>query len=996
MFKLLDEAINFYQSDLILEARNRLLEVFQAVSNPNEQSLKSPTKYGLYVVERGKEIFLEDDVSCSIKHGTILLDSSNSGAQFYASLLNVVGAFAMVISEFQMALPIFSKLIDWHKKSTVTSRTRDLGAAYNNSGCLALVMGELSKAKDHFKNSLEQFEKQRHEDFRNLLDATHIAVKSNISQVHFISRYFGEALQQQGKLVKECKAKEIQELPLQVVFTVLNNQAMFHTTLGNFNMAEQELRWLKSYLFKMNREDCDLLFNFVSLHLSEVLLLRGKSKEAERTFHLETLKSTGFIDLLPILGGLHMNVRIAAFEKMLDVIVRKGEIQVVLRLLEKAVDILERNFGPDHFIVALLMYKQATVLSLIGETSSSFEKFMSTIDILQGIFGMNHPLLLKCYLSVGDLALRLKLNDDSILFCQRAMENIEAIYQVSFIDQLYTAYMEITTNTNTFKRSTMQDDRIEGLVAEHGQVFAILLSRLVVQKKDRLPLRYKAKGKQPLTRKIRRYQSSDFVLMISVKYARDFLLTGQTLLRQGMRKEAVAFFRQAGTYSEAYHLAQGHCSGWVARLYSTLLETPFEKQHGLENNHDLSNYLEELVEVTGRRGVGISSKSSEDTAMRALDCDPNLKLVLIFLILLSIELKMIDTAFAAYGLYSKLFQDDENDFFFFNGEVQVYASRVSITCNGKTALQDVLLVSAISLDENGADCSLPDKQLFRCFTYKKNVPTNGFLVTSMSSVFRDIGELQELERKISHSVQECFQQKCFETGVEDSATQVIVDLTEKVNTGNYLMSGSRIDLLSLCLLEESNTKSSRKGVISQISSTTCQKIIMSTFADEQTTKFMFSKTVLGILQNHQCKSGEISFLSAQSHDQCLRLTVIQPVKGKLTLWHNERCVQLKIQLVKTTAVHDSQDWMLPGRTFSDEEENTSCLYQEIDRLPWPDMDHLVRKYQVPCQTDVFYSDNPLDFSVVCCEPIGMLVPGCPSLRRLSPIFIREQVSMHVD
>ena len=943
--------------------------------------MKSPTKYGLYVVERGKDMFLEDDVSCSIKYGTILLDSSNSGAQFYVSLLNVVGAFAMVISEFQMAQTIFSTLIDWHKQSTVTSSTRDLGAAYNNTGCLALVMGELSKAKYDFENSLKQLNSER-----NLLDPKLIAVKSNISQVHFISRNFREALDQQGKLGKECKAKEVHELPLQVVFTVLNNQAMLHTTLRNFNMAEQELRWLKSYLLKMNREDCDLLFNFVSLHLSEVLLLRGKSKEAEGNFHLETLMSTGFIDLLPMLGGLHMNVRIAAFEKMLDVIVRKGEIKVALRLLEKAVSILKRNFGPDHFNVALLMYKQGTVLSLIGETSSSFEKFMSTIAILQGIFGMNHPLILKCYVSVGDLALRLKRNDESVLFCQRAMENIESIYQVSFIDQLYTAYMEITTSNKTFKRRTMQDDRIEGLVAEHGQVLAILLSRLVVQKKDRLPPRYKTKGKQPLTRKIRRYQSSDFLLMISVKCARDFLLTGQTLLRQGMRKEAVAFFRQAGRYSEAYHLAQGHCSGWVARLYSTLLETPFEKQHGLENNHDLSNYLEELVEVAGITGV----------AMRALDCDPNLKLVLIFLILLSIELKMSDTAFAAYGLYSKLFQDDENDLFFLNGEVQVYASRVSITCSGKTALQDVLLASAISLDENGAECSLPDKQLFRSLTCKKNVPTNGFLVISTSSVFRDIGELQELERKISYSVQECFQQKCFQTGVEDSANQVIVDLTEKANTRNYLVSGSRIDLLSLCLSEESNTKSSREGVISQISSTTCQKIIISTFADEQTTNFMFSKTVLGIVQNHQCKSGEISFLSAERHDQCLRLTVIQPVKARLTLWHNERCVQQKIQLVKTAAGHDSQDWMLPGRTFSDGEENISCLCKEIDRLSWPDMDQLSRRYQVSCQTDVFYCQNPLDASVVCCEPISMLVPQCPSLRRLSPIFNREQVSFHVD
>ena len=755
-------------------------------------------------------------------------------------------------------------------------------------------------------------------------------------------------------------------------------------------MAEQELRWLKSYLPKMNRDDCDLLFNVVSLHLSETLLLRGKSKEAESIFHLETLISTGFIDLLPMFGGLHMNVRIAAFEKMLDVIVRKGEIQVALRLLEKAVNILKRNFGPDHFHVALLMYKQGTVLSLIGETSSSFEKFMSTIDILQGIFGTNHPLLLKCYLSVVDLAFRLKRKDESVIFCQRAMESIESIYKVSFIDQLYPAYIEITTSNKTFKRSTIQDDRIEDLVAEYGQVLATLLSRLVLQTKDRFPQKYKTKGKQPLTR---RFKSSDeFLLMISVKFTRDFLLTGQTLLRQGMRKEAVAYFRQAERYSKAYHLAEGHPSAWMARLYSTLVKTRFKKQPRLENNHDLSDYLKELIEVTKRtNAAGISSKSPEDTAMMTFDYDLNLKLVLMILILLSIDLKMIDTTFAAYDLYSKLFQDDDNSFFFMNGQFQVYASRVSITCNGKTALQDVLLASAINLDENGADCSLPDKQLFRSLTCKKNMPTNGFLVTSMSSIFRDIDDLQELERTISHSLQEFFQEKCFETGIEDSATQVIVDLTSNDNTANYLMSGSRIDLLSLCLLEESNTKTSQVGIISQISSTTCQKVIGSTFADELTTNEMFSKTALGILQNHQCKSEKISFLSARS--QCLQLTVIHPVKARLTLWQHDRCITQKIQLVKSVVGLDSQDWMLSGQTF-DREEDIPCLCKEIDRLSWPDVVDFARKYQVSCETAVFYSHDPLDVSIMYCEPSGL--HGRSSLGRLAPIFNREQVSIHVD
>ncbi|KAJ7319522.1 hypothetical protein OS493_035832 [Desmophyllum pertusum] len=256
----------------------------------------------------------------------------------------------------------------------------------------------------------------------------------------------------QGQLVKICKDKKIQELPLQVVVTVLNNQAVLHTTLRNFSIAEQELKWLISYCVNMKREDCDFLYNFVALHLSEVLLLHGKSKEAEKAFNFETLTSGRGIDLVGMFGGLHINVRIEAFEK--------------------------RVLDLDHFNVASLLYKQGTILSLIGEVTSSAEKFKCSMDILQDIFGVKHPLLLKCYLSLGDLALKSERTDESYLYFQRAMESIETIYQVSFVSQLSSKYTEITKISNNFQGSKMRVDRVEGLVAEYGLALAVLLCEL--------------------------------------------------------------------------------------------------------------------------------------------------------------------------------------------------------------------------------------------------------------------------------------------------------------------------------------------------------------------------------------------------------------------------------------------------------------------------------------------------------------------------------------
>ena len=423
---LLDEAINLQQSDHIAGARDKLKRVFQTVKNLGQSFFGNPTKDGLRVLRRGKDLFLEDSVSCSVKHGTLLLDSSTSRTQFYSSLLNVIGTFAVVISEFKVANETFSLLIDFHQQSAETCRKRDLGAAYNNTGCISLILGEIKQAEYDFKTSLKHLEsaKERHQLHSPLLETMSFAVNSNIGRLHLISRNYSKAFEEQVKLVETCKAKKVKELPLQVVFTLLNNLAVLYTTLGKFDKAEQELKWMVLYCYEMNREDCDFLLNFVELHRSEVLLSHGKPKEAEKAFTLDV----DDIDLVEMFGGLHMNVRIETVEKLVDVIVQKGKIRFACELLETGVDILKITFGPDHFNVALLLYKQGTVLTLAGEISSAVEKFKCSMKILEEIFGIKHPLLLKCYVSLGELALRSKLPEKSYFYFQRAMENIEAIH----------------------------------------------------------------------------------------------------------------------------------------------------------------------------------------------------------------------------------------------------------------------------------------------------------------------------------------------------------------------------------------------------------------------------------------------------------------------------------------------------------------------------------------------------------------------------------------
>ncbi|KAL9966921.1 hypothetical protein ACROYT_G025062 [Oculina patagonica] len=488
--RVLDRAINLHQTEFIGKARESLQTVFKIMTKADARSFEFPTGFGRQVLDRGKELFFKGRVSCSVKHGTLLLDSSNDGAQFYVCLLNVVGAFAVTICEYEIGRETFSMLISLHRKADSTSHLRDLGAAYNNAGCISLIKGDFSQAEFYFKTSSKNLKSEKFQQPRNsTLEVMLIALQSNISRLFLMSRNFGKALEKQEQVVKHCKAKETNELPLEVVFTVLNNQAALHTSLTNFGIAEEALQWLKSYCIKMKREDCDFLLNFVSLHLCEVCHLAGKSKQAEKAFSLETLTSAHGTELGLMFGGLHINVKTEAFEKMIDVLVHRGKVKFAGTLLEKGVNIFKKSFGPDHFTVASLLYKQGTILSLVGEDSSAVKKFKCSIAILQEMFGVIHPLLLKCYMSLGDLALRMKREDESYFYFQRAMENIEEIYQVSFVSQLSRKYVKITKNANYFQDSRMCVDRTEGLiedlVAEHGLAFAVLLSRTVVPDNSR-------------------------------------------------------------------------------------------------------------------------------------------------------------------------------------------------------------------------------------------------------------------------------------------------------------------------------------------------------------------------------------------------------------------------------------------------------------------------------------------------------------------------------
>ena len=938
----LDDAIVYHQSDKIVSARESVKDLFKILSINQAHCFETPTKYGLQILNRGRQLFLEEGVSCSIKHGTLLLDSSTSGAQFYAGLLNVLAAFSLLISEFEIVQRTFDLLLQLHLQSNTTSRLQDLGAVYNNKACVHLIMGDFQEAEQAFKTSLENF--CLSESF--LAETKVFAVNSNISRLNLISRNYPQALDQQEKLVKICQATEMKGMPypFEVVFTVMNNQAVLHTTLNAFNEAENALRWLISYCTDVDKQDSLYLVTFLRLHLSEVLLLHGKPKDADEVFSIETLNSLE--DVVDRFGNLYMNVRIEALEKLLAVYICKGKIKTALELLQTTVKILKTVFGEDHFNVASLLYKQGKLLSIIGEFRSAAEKFESSSNILQQIFGVKNPLLLKCYLYLGDVTSILGRKEESYVYYQRATETIEAIFQVSFVEELSIKYMEVIQGYQTFQRQRVTEHGIEGLVAEYGYVLATLLNHEC----NRHLRKCRADEETVTSMKTARPCSRS---TLSLKYSLDFLQSGRKLLRHGMIEEAVVFFQQADMHCGA-HVIKGHPDVSVLRLHNIFLRRKLNIHDTLEPDHNLKNFLKALGKAVEER----SSKSTvEETSGVAqtmeFDHKQDLKPVIISLLLFCIELKMIETTFEAYDLYCKLFQNETDSPLLLLDGIQVYASRTVVTCNGKTALQDILISSEIGQKDSDLEGDSAEKRLFRSLACMENAPRNAFLVASKSPVFLDIDYLHALKEKISLAVQECFQRTCFEAEDKSRATQVIVDLTPSVTCGlqDILSTGSRINLLPLCLSGLPSNGIPQKETIFEIETWMRQKITRMNFDDEQTSYFMFKKVALQLLQ--QSDPGRISSIALPN--QSFSLTVLHPTKARLIILRSEKLITQKIQFVTTRT------------TLTGVVDSNSALQASVSgALSWTEIRQTVEKYRVPCREKTS-SEASLDQSVTLCE-----------------------------
>ncbi|XP_015761467.1 PREDICTED: uncharacterized protein LOC107340614 [Acropora digitifera] len=881
--KMFEEAINFHQSNSPLHARYKLQGLFNLIEQDQRRSEMNRTKYTLEVVNRGRDIYFEENVKCSVKHGIIILDSSNGGAQFYESFLTILGAFSLELSEFQIALAIFSILINLHKNSSVTSRGRDLAAGLNNRGCILMILGYFNEARESFSGSLDllNVEKEIH-DYD--VDAPILAVKNNISRLNMMSKRF-EYFEELEKLDKECRIEK-SELPCQTVFTVMHNQIVMHMKLGNLSKAEEKLWLVEQYLNTRTKGKCNFLLEYTKLQLSEVLLLRGKLRDAHEVFALEPPTSSWVHKL--VFFGSNTYVGIEVFEKILDLSVTSGKFKAARELLDEGIKVVETALGPDHFNVASLLYKEGVILKMMGEMPGAKRKLEKAVHIVRSIFGDLHPLLINCYMVLGDVASHMKRSDEAYVYFQRAIENVESVYQVSFADELFSGYCSLLRK----RCYTMEKkfERIDGLVAEYGQALAVVSSRFTIREAYR---QGKSKGKQPLVRRYFNTQHHEYI------YFHDLLGSGRALAHQGKMRKAETFFLRASKFSYRHHVKRSLPEAPLVRLYAIACHKASREETKGKIKDAFNSCFEEIA---ANKRYDVGDGSSESTAEPG--CGLNLKVLLILIIILSLQLKMHDTTFEAYDLYTSLSQSHE-EIFSVNDQIQVYASRSSTTCNGKTVLQDFLFCAGNNfLNEVHPECNVRGEPLYKSLASKKNGSRHSLLASYTDSNFLDIEDLKRLEEKTLLSFKAVCGGLCLERDVY--ATQVVVDvsLTSRFGVELPALMSCRIELLPLCLTYGRISKEAVKGkIICEISPRVCEKITCIAFPDETMSYVMFSR--IGIWLLKQCDSEKISMSVVQK--QCIVIIITDPFKVRLVLLHNGNAIKLNVQAVSTTDMFGKEE-----------------------------------------------------------------------------------------
>lgn len=906
-----------------MEAEKTIQNTYRHIQESAPNDFDFPSLEEIEIINSVERAYITNSPSNS-KNGTILLAQKRSENLFVRSL-NAWGALALNTCSLDISVYAFEQSvshIDGDDEENVSS-----GVAYNNLGCLYIYKGFFQKAKKILETALAKFRQLKNSTNGHVLEENVVTVLNNLRLVHQAQRDHIADQQVQSELIPMLRQVS---LPPRVTAIVEFNEACTSFENRNLMKALKQFEMLKSFC-ELELNQMEELSKCISLKICLVYLSLGNSSKASSIIDTETLTLPELIEFFDVKANFPLDLWITAAESLVDICDQQGNQDLACKFSAHLVQLCRGSCGASHPFIARILLKQGLVFSNMGKAEQSRQCLTDALEIFTRRFGAVHPNVLKCNVSLARLESREGFQDKSLLHCQRVLENVEKICQVSLIDQLKETFMAKSDRRKMSIPETVpeEDLKLESLTSEFGVEIASVLFQC--QPSD---LGDSTVSLSEIHNCVSFSTSTAYLEEICAKLSFNFLKSGLCLFNLGMVAQSTVFLLLSCTYTNMFHNYLDCSDAILVQAIFVLCHLKAMKVQSVPKEQKLTNEFKVLKSYIEGRG-----KQQDRTERKALFFreDVNLKVSLSLFLRSFVEMEMFDMIDVIHGLFSKL-QDNHSEgmtHIVLVEELKFAFFSSTIDCLGRFVVHDMIFSTPIDTIyktqiphrlrtpaacpnlkgqgslHNYALISQEREQgsVFRTLALKRDGTQFEhfcrFLVDCPISYGVDTAALKQINAWSMRSVQETLLQRLLQN--QEMVTQYFIEL-EHLNSLETENSPSLFSDFSLSPLilpaSDEVAKSKTQPLVIIASEKTCEGTVAFTFADRPTSKFLFGQLLKNVLTNLE-NLAEIT--NVRIVDDHLVLIIKRPSTGQILMWCDEDAIKIKTQLFKSTQSHAERE-----------------------------------------------------------------------------------------
>ncbi|XP_078373004.1 uncharacterized protein LOC144656631 isoform X2 [Oculina patagonica] len=871
----------------------------------------------IQLVERAEQIYIKDEPWNS-KNGSILLAQESSEEHLFVRWLNAFGVLASKMYDFDIAVDVLEQSVKYIDDADDEKLNFSLAVAQNNLGCVYICKGLFQNAKESLKTALRRFEMIKNSTNGYIVEEDIVTVLNNLRQVHQAQRNYAADQQVQNDLLS-CLHQA--PLPPRIIAIVEYNEACASLDNHYLRKALNAFEKLKTFCETKLQQDEEVV-KCISLKICLVYLLLGNSSKTAAIIDTDTIKLPELIELVSVKSNFPLGFSVTVAEILVDICVNQGNQDLACKLLAYLVTICRETCGANHPTFATIMLKQGLVFSIMGKTETSRQCLRSALEIFTRAFGAVHPDVLKCETGLVRLESSDGLQEKSLLHCQRVLENVEKIYQISFVEQLKEKFEEKFEHSGKSIPETDQEVhfKLESLVAEFGVEISGVLSQHQPSDLGDDIVSLPEVDDSP------DFPISSYPEEICAKFSLDYLKTGLSLFSIGRVAQSIVFLLLSCNYTKMFHNYLDCSDVILVQVIFVLCHLKATKDQRILKEKLLRNKLKVLRNyIEGRSG----QHNQPERKTLFFDETVNLKVSLALFVQYFEEMEMFDMIDVVHGLFSKLqnHHSQKMTTILLVEELRFVFCSSSIECLGRIATHDLIFTTPLatmysvqnhvegkthaackpvlkdqnSFHKDNISAERQPRNVYRILALKRDkIPFERFcrfLVYCPISYDVDIAVLKQISDCSVKSVEDILPQLILRNQNRVTSTQYFIELEPLVSleTDISFLLGD-LTLLPLILSSaDEGAKSEMQPLVFITTAKTCDGTVAFIFSDRATSRFVFGQLMKQIFTNLE-KLGEIADVGIV--DDHLVLKIQSPFTGQIVMWCVGDSIKIKTQLIQ--------------------------------------------------------------------------------------------------